>query len=431
MVRHALYQLLLHLLLLLGLPWWLSRYVASGRYAGTWGMRFGWLPEAVWQAARNREVIWVHAVSVGEAMAARALVEGLRQAYPEACLLMTTVTPTGQRIVREKITGVDAAFFLPLDLFWVVGRVVDRLHPRLVVVMETEFWPGLYHALKQRGIPLMVVNGRLSERSTRGYRRVRGFMKAVLSAVTRFAVQTDRDREGLLSLGVEPDRITVTGNIKYDQAMKRPDAAEMAGLTERLGPRPPGLIWMAASTHPGEEASVARVYLRLRREWPALRLILAPRHPERVGEVEALFSALGVEGVQRLSMATGGWEGPVLLVDQVGWLTRLYSWADGVFVGGSLVNKGGQNMLEPAAWSIAPLFGPHTGNFREVVEALLRGEGGFRVADEEALWRMSRELLADEPRRQRDGAAARRVVEANQGALQRTLDCLRRSLERP
>ncbi|MBF0184368.1 MAG: 3-deoxy-D-manno-octulosonic acid transferase [Magnetococcales bacterium] len=420
---HALYTLLLSLLILITLPWWIWRYLRTPKYRDTVPQRFGLALPALPPGPR----IWIHAVSVGEVMAAQGLIQQLALRYPDRQLLLSTVTKTGQQIARS-LPGIQATFYLPVDLPWIVNRVLASLQPQALIVLETELWPNLFWHCKQRQIPVILVNGRLSPRSFRHYRLFRRFMERFLQPVQLFAMQSAADAERMRALGVAAERIVNTGNLKYDQAMQAADPAKLAELAARLPP-PDGLIWLAASTHPGEEKILLDTLQTLRRQWPALRLILVPRHPEREAEVTALLQQSGLSHV-RFSCLTAPWQEEVLLVDQVGWLTRLYRYAQIAFVGGSLIPHGGQNMLEPASQGIATLFGPHTSNFREAVRQLLEADAAIQLREQTELLSTMQQLLADPARRQQLGERAQQVVAANTGALQRTMHTLQPWLER-
>ena len=377
--------------------------------------------------------VWVHAVSVGEAIAAAPLVDGLRRRYPSSPLVITTVTETGARVVRERFTGQATHRFLPVDVPGAVRRAVEAADPRFVICMETELWPNLFHALAERRIPLMVANGRLSDRSFRRYRLVQGFMRAVLEKVTVFAMRSDEDAQRVVALGARPERVVVTGNVKHDATDDEPGAADR--WRHLLGIAAGRPLWVAGSTHRGEEELVLTAHAEVRRRFPDLGLILAPRHPERVREVDAVITSRGFASVHRselpASTATNGRTPAVIVLDTVGELAQLYAIADVVFVGGSLVPAGGHNVLEPAARGKPVLTGPHTANFRDAT-ALLTNTGAARtVADAAGLGRELAALLADATVRERLGAAGRAAVASRHGAVGETLGLVARFLAAP
>ncbi|MBF0447207.1 MAG: 3-deoxy-D-manno-octulosonic acid transferase [Magnetococcales bacterium] len=423
---YYIYSFLFASLIVLTGPYWVWKYVSTAKYKGTVRQRFGLALPAFFLTNR-KPVIWIHAVSVGETLAVRGVVEKLNLAFPEHAQVVSTVTKTGQQMAQEKLPGLAATFYLPLDLPWIVNRVIHRVNPQFFVVMETELWPNLFHALEKKQIPIITINGRLSPNSFKNYFRLRFFMKTFLQPVHLFAMQSSKDAERMAQIGGDREIIVSTGNLKYDQALKIPGQAEMALLHKRLPP-PTDPVWIAASTHPGEEQRILAVFRRLREEIPTLRLILAPRHPERSQEVVSLIrnEGLSICRVSHLpdpekSASLQPWLESVLLVDQVGWLTRLYGYAQVAFIGGSLIPHGGQNMLEAAAWSIPTLFGPYTFNFKEATQQILESGGGMVINNEQELFNALNELLASKEKRLLMGEKAQRVVAENAGALERTI----------
>jgi 3-deoxy-D-manno-octulosonic-acid transferase len=365
---------------------------------------------------------WIHAVSVGEAIAAAPLLEGLRRAYPALPLVMSTVTETGARLVRERFTPLASHRYFPLDFPRVLQRAIDSIAPAFFVCMETELWPNTLRALAARGVPTMIANGRLSDRSFRRYRLVRGAMKRVLGDVTVFGMQSAEDARRVIALGAAPERVVVTGNLKSEPL---PDPAGAVDLWHRLlGLAANQPVWIAGSTHRGEEEAVLEAHTRALLDRPNLALVLAPRHPERVGEVLGVLKARGLAAVRRSDLPSRRTPGAVIVLDTVGELAQLYGIADVVFVGGSLTPLGGHNMLEPALRGKPVLFGPHTHNFREAAGVLVDSGGGRVVRDAHELGGELRRLLADADLRARLGAAGRDAVAAQHGAVRATLDLI-------
>ncbi|MBF0414192.1 MAG: 3-deoxy-D-manno-octulosonic acid transferase [Magnetococcales bacterium] len=412
----TLYSLLLFIVILVTLPLWIWRYFTTPKYRGTVLQRLGWGIRA--RAARPR--IWIHAVSVGETLAAQGLIQALQRAHPDYELVVSTVTKTGQQIAQDKLTGIALVFHLPIDLPWITRHVMRRIRPSLLLIMETELWPGLLATARERRVPVVIVNGRISPRSFANYRRVRFFMRRFLSQVHLFVMQSPMDASRIQAIGVPQQRIRVSGNIKYDQALLRPNADAMRELHMLIGQKPDEPVFLAASTHPGEEDIILHVFARLRDMRPTLRLILVPRHPERANAVAMMIQKHGFS-VQLVSQSRGAWPDTVLLVDQVGWLTRLYAMAHLVFVGGSLIPHGGQNMLEPAGWGLPVTFGPHTFNFKDAVHLLVEAGAALVVHNEEDLFLACRRLLQEPDVWHQMGQKGREVVAANSGALARTL----------
>jgi 3-deoxy-D-manno-octulosonic-acid transferase len=377
--------------------------------------------------------LWLHAVSVGEAIAATPLVEGLRRHYPSSPLVMTTVTATGATVVRERFRDEATHRYLPVDVPGAVRRAITAVEPRFLICMETELWPNLFHALAGRRVPLMIANGRLSDRSFRRYRLVQGFMRGVLHDVSVFAMGSPEDARRVIALGAPPERVFVTGNIKHDAGADEPGAVELwRRLLGLANGRP---AWVAGSTHRGEEEAVLAAHAEACRRFPDLVLVLAPRHPERAPEVQALIERRGWTTVRRSALPQGaganGGRFPVILLDTVGELAQLYAIADVVFVGGSLVPAGGHNVLEPAARGKPVLTGPHTENFREASALLTRAGASRTVLDAAALGAELVTLLTDSPLRERLGAAGRQAVASRHGAVAETLELVTRFLAPP
>jgi len=369
---------------------------------------------------------WLHAVSVGEAIAAEPLVDGLRRLYPELPLVVTTVTDTGARVVRERYAGLAAHRFLPFDLPWTARRFVDALNPIFLVCMETELWPNLLRTLAARGVPVMIANGRISDRSFRRYLVVRRFMREVLRGVRVFAMQSGEDARRIIALGADPERVVVTGNIKTEPISEGPGVADLWRRLLGLDAGRP--VWIAGSTHHGEEEAILEAHARALTTNPGLALVLAPRHPERAAEVLALVQARGWPVVRRSELPRPRDQSAVVVLDTIGELAALYAVADVVFVGGSLVPSGGHNMLEAALRRKPVLFGPHTTNFREAAALLESAGAGLVVRDADELGRALAGLLADPERRAALGEAGREAVLSRQGAVRSTLDLVGRFL---
>ena len=365
---------------------------------------------------------WIHAVSVGEALAAAPLVEAIHRVWPTLPLVVTTVTATGARVVRDRYAGIATHRFFPLDLPGAVRRTIAAIDPAFFVCMETELWPNTLRALAARGVPTLIANGRLSDRSFRRYRLARRFMRRVLDDVRIFAMQSDEDARRILALGARPERVVVTGNLKHEPAADPPGATVLWQRLLGLGRDQP--VWIAGSTHRGEEEAVLTAHATAAAEHLGLTLVLAPRHPERVPEVLALVTARGYRAVQRsrLPGERGRFTQDVIVVDTVGELAQMYAVGEVVFVGGSLVPRGGHNVLEPALRRKPVLMGPHTDNFRDAAGLLTASGGAVVVRDAAAMGLELRRLLADPALASRRGEAGFTAVAAHHGAVRQTLD---------
>lgn len=413
----TLYTLLLYAALpIVLLRLWL-RGARNPAYRRRWSERFGFFPHTPVDGA-----IWIHAVSVGEAIAAFPLVERLRERHPERPLVFTTTTPTGsERVVRRFGTAVHHGY-LPYDLPGAVARFLDRTRPALAVILETELWPNMYAACAARRIPLVVANARLSERSAAGYRRVARLTRATLERVTLIAAQGEADAARLLALGAPAARVRVTGNLKFDLTPPADLAEHGATLRDSWGALRP--VWIAASTHEGEEEQILDAYTVARARVPRLLLVLVPRHPERFDRVAALCAARGYTVVRRSEQRPCDAGTDVFLGDSMGELMLFYAAADIAFIGGSLVPTGGHNPLEPAALARPVLHGPHMFNFAEIDRRLREAGGSREVADAGALARAVADCLLEPAACRASGERARAFVAQNRGALERLLQII-------
>ncbi|MGH8184021.1 MAG: lipid IV(A) 3-deoxy-D-manno-octulosonic acid transferase [Rhodanobacteraceae bacterium] len=402
------------------------RLVARGfryhDYFQRWRERFGRFPDP-----GLHDCIWVHAVSVGEVNAALPLIAALRRRYAPRPLVVTTVTPTGSERVRKLFGDEVFHVYLPYDLPSAVTRFLDRIRPALAVVMETEIWPNLFHQCGRRGIPLAVVNARLSERSLRGYRPIRTLVGQALTNVTLIAAQSHADARRYHALGAASARVQVAGNLKYD--MPLPKGARLRGAELRLQWGEARPVWFAASTHEGEELAAFKAHLALLARMPDALLLIAARHPERFRAVEHAARNLGF-AVATHGVGDANPETQCLVVDEMGVMMRYFAACDLAFVAGSLVPIGGHNVLEPAALSRPVVVGPYTFNFEEITHALIEAGGARRAASAAELGPVILELLRDPVELARMGAAAHAVCARERGAVRRTMVLLGRVVAR-
>ncbi|WP_417311513.1 lipid IV(A) 3-deoxy-D-manno-octulosonic acid transferase [Ectopseudomonas khazarica] len=371
--------------------------------------------------------IWVHAVSVGESIAAAPMIRALQARYPELPITVTCMTPTGSERIQALFGDSVQHCYLPYDLPWAAARFLDRARPRLAVVMETELWPNHIHQCARRGIPVALANARLSERSARGYARFGKLTAPMLAELSLIAVQTQAEAQRFLDLGARPDCVEVTGSIKFDLKIDA-ELLQRAAELRRQWQAEQRPVWIAASTHAGEDEIVLAAHRQLLETRPNALLILVPRHPERFNSVHELCLSDGLTTRRRATGEAVQAGDQVLLGDTMGELLFLYALADIAFVGGSLVANGGHNLLEPAALGKPVLSGPHLFNFLEIA-AQLRAAGALsEVADAAQLAERTATLLDTPAEAQRMSAAGLAVLKANQGALERLLDGLRRLL---
>lgn len=421
-MRH-LYSALLYLLTPVILLRLVYRGFRARDYWRRWPQRLGFLP-----ALPKQPSIWLHAVSVGEFQAALPLLRALQRIYPDVPLVVTTTTPTGlqRALATFGSTGVICAH-VPYDLPDAVARFLARARPRVAIIMETELWPNLYRGCAQRNIPVLVVNARLSEKSARGYRRIGGLVRQTLSDVTCIAAQTDDDAERFKALGADPSRVRVLGNVKYD--MHVPDDLPLRAAALRAQWDEARPVWIAGSTHAGEDAIVLDAFDRVRAVLPNTLLIIVPRHPERFSEVATLCVRRGLR-VCRRSDANADWPAcQVYVGDTMGDLLLLYAASDAAFVGGSLVAVGGHNMLEPAAVAVPVAMGPYTFNFRDVAGRMLAAGAAQEVRTADDLARVMLQWLQSTEARVLVGQHGQHVVAANRGAVQRVLALIAESMK--
>lgn len=425
-MNRTLYTALFYLgLPLVAIRLWLRARKAPA-YARRIGERFSWgLP------AMQPGGIWVHAVSVGESIAAAPMIRALLARYPQLPITVTCMTPTGSERIQALFANEPRIqhCYLPYDLPCAAARFLDRVRPKLAVIMETELWPNHIHQCAKRGIPVALANGRLSERSARGYGRFTKLTAPMLAEMSLFAVQTEAEAERFRQLGARPETVEVTGSIKFDLSIDPQLLVRASELREQwqAGERP---VWIAASTHEGENAVVLDAHRQLLANHPDALLILVPRHPERFNPVFELCRQQGFATIRRSSAEPVTASTSVLLGDTMGELLFLYALADSAFVGGSLVPNGGHNLLEPAALAKPVLSGPHLFNFLEIA-AMLREAGALQEVDDAHGLAVAVQRLFELPRdAQKMADAGLRVMRSNQGALQRLLDGLDRLRQR-
>jgi 3-deoxy-D-manno-octulosonic-acid transferase len=403
---YLVYTFLLYAGLLLTLPWYALKF---RRYFPTLKDRLGYLsiPEL-------KRSVWVHAVSVGEVKSVRKLSEKLRAIHPDQPIVLSTITPAGQELALSTAGLADHVFYFPLDLPGSIRRTLDRVNPELVLIAETEIWPNFLRECRRRNVRVVMVNGRISDRSFPRYRFVRRWLKRVLDDFTLLGMQTETDRERIESIGADAGKVTVFGNLKYDALdVEQTLAPELSNVLAQLRK-----LWIAASTMPGEEEQILDAFAAVRGNHTNLRLLIAPRHPQRFDEVERMIRSRGFFCTRRTQLDQAA---DVLLLDSVGELASTFRHADAVFVGGSLVPRGGHNILEPAAFSKPIVFGPHMENFREIRDIFLQARAAIEVRDSAELAAAVDHLLTDSKFAAELGARARQVVEQNAGATDRVL----------
>ena len=378
----------------------------------------------------SRKSIWIHALSVGEVISAIPLVRVLKDRYPSEEIVFTVTTSQGEEIARRQLeTHVKEIRVLPLDFWWATRRVIQGIRPKLFLLIETDLWPGLLHFLKQRGTPTFLLNGRISPRTLRSYRKAFVLVRKMYKDLDACFMQTELDRQRLLQMGIEPEKLQVTGNFKFDHDWSNLTGEDALQLRRELHLLPGDKVWVAGSTHQGESATVLDVFERLLAQVPELRLVIAPRRLEEGPEIHKLAEAKGLAPAWKTKISAMTTSYRVMVLDTMGELRKLYGIASVSFVGGSLLPFGGHNLLEPASFGCPVLFGPHTQDFDLMSELLIEAGGGMRVRNPEELFVIISELLKDEQKRRQIGMKAKAFVELNQGALKRVMDHLKVYLE--
>lgn len=381
----------------------------------------------------QRGTIWVHAVSLGEVMAVVPLVEGLHRRFPDMSLMVSTVTETGREAVETRLKGIARHCYLPLDYPWVINRYIRRIHPVLFIFVETELWPNLLKLLNHAHVPTVLVNGRLSSKSFDRYRRLSSFMHRILSTVSLSLMQSPRDVERLCELGADPDRVRCTGNMKFDQVDSRGDPAGNNLSAVSLGLASEEELIIAGSTHSEEEDLLLSSYETLLKEGFRFVLLIAPRHIERVHDIEKNIVSRGLKAVRRSQIHDAKERSPhgprIVILDTRGELRSVYRLCQLAFVGGTLTPVGGHNLLEPAFWGKGVVFGPYTDHCEEIASLLVSSGGGIRVRSGEELTQIFRKSLQDVTWRTSVGELGRRLTLDNQGVVKRNLGCIARFLE--
>jgi len=444
---YMLYSLLTAVGMLLLSPYFLLRGLIRGRGLDNLPQRFGWnYPVELRRDAAKGSVgksIWIHAVSVGEVLAVLPLARELKERYPLHRLVISTTTATGQQLAHERMKFADAFFYFPLDWTGPVRRALAATRASIVLIVETEIWPNLLRECRRANVPVIFVNGRLSERSFRGFQRalacscgmLRGFLERILSNATLFLMQGTGDADRVLAIGAPKERVIVTGNLKYDLA-DMPENALCDWLEKEITGCNRRPVLIAGSVMANEEVMALRAFAEVEREFPRALLIFAPRKPDQFNSAAAILTQSGRKLVRRRDIKLNDPEnsalaepGTIFFLDSLGELAALYRLTDAVFVGGSLVPVGGHNILEPAAFGKVPIHGPFMENFREMAAAFLEAGASLRVASSEELGSAWRDLLRDPERAGRMGAAARELVGQNRGATSRVLSHLERIMD--
>lgn len=402
--------------------WW--RGIKAPAYRQRWQERLG-----IYRQTYSTGALWFHAVSVGEAEAVFPLIRLLRSQLPDQAILVTTTTPTGSARVQAVLGDQVSHVYLPYDLPVVIERFLQCFRPKLAVFLEKELWPNVFAACKAHQVPVLIINARLSARSAASYQKIPGLVKPTLACVDCIASQTESDQQNFLAIGAEPGQLRVFGNIKFDMSIA--SSVIEAGLALKQQVFAGRWVWIAASTHHGEESELLQVYRALKTDLPDLLLLIVPRHPERFSVVEKLCQEQGAVVVKRSSGQPLSIDADVYLADSMGELKMLYAAADVAFVGGSLVDVGGHNVLEPAAIGVPVLFGPQMFNFKEIAAQILAAEAAWQCSSSTEIEAALRALYADSDRARQMVDRAKLFVQSNQGATQRIAQLIEDKLKNP
>ncbi len=424
------YNLIAIVALVLSLPFVPFLFLFGQRFSAGLGQRFGFYPRTVTRALRDCRPIWIHAASVGEVDAASRLSLALRRRLPGCKIVLSTFTASGNLRARQ-IAAADAIVFLPLDELWVVRRALVKLNPVMLIFLETEIWPNLLREAYRKGIATLLLSGRLSVKSFNRYARLRSFFGRVLQCYSALGMQSRDDAERILKLGAQDGRVFVVGNLKrapaaIKQSMHQRPAGDTAATLKR---RENAQILVVGSSHRGEEDILLDVFIALKNRFPNLQLVLAPRHPQRFSEVEKLLQTKAVSFARQTQHDSRPFDRDVMLLDTVGDLPNFYALGDLAFVGGSLVDAGGHNLLEPARWRKPVLFGPFMDNFRSLADEMKESGGGIEIHSGEDLIREISRLLADPERLKAAGEKAYQVAAGDPGVLNQSIALAERYLQ--
>ena len=421
---YLLYSILLFLVLVLGSPYWVYQMLRHGKYRHGLRQRFGVVPKTL--RGVTAPVIWVHAVSVGEVLAVSELVLRMRSAFPSHRVVISTTTDTGQKLAASRF-GPENVFYFPLDFEFAAKRWLAALRPKLIVIAETELWPNFLRAARKAGTHVAIVNARISDRSFSGYRRGKRFLQEELAGISIFLTQTNEDARRLVEIGAPAERVIPAGNLKYDVPTP-PEPAILAQLRGALVQTHAGPVLVCGSTVEGEELLLAGAFKNVLASFPGAVMLLAPRHPQRFGEVAELLRELNTPVILRSRWTGESLAGQVFLVDSIGELAALYALADVAFVGGSLVERGGHNIIEPAQHGVAIVVGNHTENFRDIV-SLFESRDAVRVVGPAEFPLQILELLKNDSERRGLGKRAAETLASQRGATDRVLGHLNKLLD--
>ncbi len=422
---YLLYNFLLIFLVITTFPFWLYKVATKEKHKKGFWEKLGLGTELNSVPGDGRCRIHIHAVSVGEVIAATPFIKELRQRHPEVRLTLSTVTPTGNEVARKRLPEVDQILYSPFDLPWSVKRFIRSVKQDIYVSVETELWPNFLREVKRSGAKSLIINGRISPEAFKGYRRFRFVMKRVLSNVDLFCMQSDEDAERIREIGAPAGSVTVTGNMKYDQKFIEMDGDAVSAKMCFYGIGKDDKVIVAGSTHPGEDEAIISSYLECHKDSEKLRLIIVPRHIERSADIERIVKAKGLEVIRRTGLRNSEKNdvpyGTVIVVDTIGELSTLYSIATVVIIGGSFIPHGGQNPLEAMHYRKPLIFGKHMFNFKQIAEEILENGAGLMIEDNDSLKDALQGLLNNSSKQQEMGEKGYHIITKNRGAVERNI----------
>ena len=428
---HLLYNLLALVLVVLAAPVFLYRLIREAGFGERLKQSFGWLPPETVAKVANKNAIWLHAASVGEIVATSPMVKEIKKEMPDSVVVISVVTASGYDMAKRIIPEADGVIFFPLDLPWLSCHVVKKIAPQAFLLVETELWPNFLKASRKAGIPVMMVNGRIGDKSFGNYRYLGSVLQDMLQTVVKFCMQSSIDAQYIIKLGADPQRVMVTGNTKYDQTYTDVSEAEQKLLISQYGFAGQRPILIAGSTHKGEEESLFASFSKIRNLFPQACLVIAPRDIQRADELVSMAAATGHRAVKRskLEKETASGHNTVIL-DTIGELGRVYSIADIVFVGGSLIPQGGHNILEPAAHGKPIIVGPHMFNFKDIYALLSDRKACITAKDPTLLTDKLLAVLENKELSETMSKNARAIIEENRGAAHKNTLQLKQLLEK-
>ena len=423
---YFIYNTLLFIISLLASPFIFYAVLSEKKYRKGLSQKLGFLSPDLLQTLSGSRPVWIHAVSVGEVMATIPLIQQIKKRYPSQKIVLSTVTVTGSYTASLRAREVDAVMYFPFDYPFIVRRVIRKINPKLFITLETEIWPNILRELKRKNIPSVLISGRISNHSYHKYKWARFFFSKVLDNIDVFCMQTEVDTKRIIDIGAKEDRAITAGNLKFDQQVPILTSEEKTATYSIYNLKEGQRLFIAGSTHRGEEELVLEVFKNLKKSFNDLILMLAPRHPERFNEVAQLLDRHGMKSIKKTEIEKNKSRNnhDVILIDTIGDLSKLYSIGTIIFVGGSLVSTGGHNVLEPVSYKKAVIFGPHMENFSEMSRILRESGGGLQVHNQEEFISKARMLLEDDAIRDGLGEVAFEVIAHNQGAITNAMEVI-------